>query len=212
VVACKSPTIQDKSRPFQRDDNTLDLRGLLTYKCSRQLIIGSGARAKGIIMITRTKIGLLVGLMVVSLASSAMAQVLCLQTTVNKKTFKVTNKSVVAATCPKGYTAIANTSSFQGPAGATGASGSFNPNLCVKRTGTASGSGTINAQATCLVSEILVTPGCSTTSAFSYVREMNVFQSNNANFPELYGGVSCWIEDINGSAHTVTAQAMCCRP
>lgn len=163
-------------------------------------------------MITRIKIGILVGLMVVSLASSAMADKLCLQTTINKKTFKVTNKTVTAATCPKGYTQLADTSSFTGATGPAGASGSFNPNLCVKRTGTASGSGVVNAQATCLVSEILVTPGCSTTSAFSYVREIKVFQSNNANFPELYGGVSCWIEDANGLAHTVTAQAMCCRP
>ena len=74
-------------------------------------------------MITRTKIGLLVGLMVVSLASSAMADKLCLQTTVNKKTFKVTNKTVTAATCPKGYAELADTSSFQGPAGAAGATG-----------------------------------------------------------------------------------------
>lgn len=68
-------------------------------------------------MIARTKIGLLVGLMVVSLASSAMAQVLCLQTTVNKRTLRATHKSVVAATCPSGFTAIANASSFRGPAG-----------------------------------------------------------------------------------------------
>lgn len=77
-------------------------------------------------MITRTKIGLLVGLMVVSLASSAMAQVLCLQTTVNKRTLRATHKSVVAANCPSGYTQLADTSRFQGPAGPAGAKGIVN--------------------------------------------------------------------------------------
>ena len=71
----------------------------------------------------KAKLILLVGLMIVSVASSAVADKLCLQTTVNKKTFKATNKSVVAATCPKGYTELADTSSFQGAAGATGATG-----------------------------------------------------------------------------------------
>jgi hypothetical protein len=54
----------------------------------------------------------------IALAQTAAADKLCLQSKVNKKTLKVTNKSVVAAKCPRGYTAIANTSSFQGPAGA----------------------------------------------------------------------------------------------
>lgn len=71
----------------------------------------------------KAKLTLIAGLMIVSVASSAVADKLCLQTTVNKKTFKVTNKRVLAATCPKGYTELADTSSFQGAAGATGAQG-----------------------------------------------------------------------------------------
>jgi hypothetical protein len=163
-------------------------------------------------MITKTKLSILAAAVILCVTSTAFADKLCLQTTVNRKTFKTTNKSVVAATCPRGFTELADTSSFQGPAGATGASGSFNPNLCVKRTGTASGSGVVNATANCLVSEILVTPGCSTTSTFSYVREMRLLGGGNSNFPELYAGLSCWVEDAGGGPHTVTAQAVCCRP
>lgn len=59
-----------------------------------------------------------------ALVQTAAADKLCLQSTVNKKTLKVTNKSIVAATCPKGYTQLADTSSFQGPAGSQGPQGS----------------------------------------------------------------------------------------
>lgn len=51
------------------------------------------------------------------LAVDANADKLCLKTTVNKNTFKVTTQSAVAARCPAGYTAIADTSSFTGPPG-----------------------------------------------------------------------------------------------
>jgi hypothetical protein len=78
-------------------------------------------------MSTKTKLIILSVLMALSVGSTAVADKLCLQTTVNKKTFKVTNKSVVAATCPKGYTALADTSTFQGPAGSQGPSGSQGP-------------------------------------------------------------------------------------
>jgi hypothetical protein len=66
----------------------------------------------------------------VALIETAAADKLCLQTTVNKKTFKVTNKRVVAASCPRGYTELADTSSFQGPAGARGAAGILNLGAC----------------------------------------------------------------------------------
>ncbi len=48
----------------------------------------------------------------VALIETAAADKLCLQTTVNKKTFKVTTKSVVAAKCPRGYTSLIDTSRF----------------------------------------------------------------------------------------------------
>jgi hypothetical protein len=56
-----------------------------------------------------TKMGLATVAAILLMASTAMADKVCLQTTVNKKTFKVTNKTVTAATCPKGYTAITDT-------------------------------------------------------------------------------------------------------
>lgn len=65
-----------------------------------------------------------------ALVQTAAADKLCLQTTVNKKTFKATNKSVVAATCPKGYTELADTSSFQGATGARGPAGFVNLGAC----------------------------------------------------------------------------------
>ena len=85
---------------------------------------------------TKTKLTLLVGLMILSVTSSALADKLCIQTTVNKKTFKATNKSVVAATCPKGYTELADTSRFQGATGAQGAAGIVNLGACRTTGGT----------------------------------------------------------------------------
>jgi hypothetical protein len=61
---------------------------------------------------------------VCALSATANADKLCLKTTVNKKTLKVTNQSVVAAKCPTGYTVIGDTTSFVGPAGLTGSTGS----------------------------------------------------------------------------------------
>jgi hypothetical protein len=71
-------------------------------------------------MITKTKLSILAAAVILCITSTAFADKLCLQTTVNRKTFKTTNKSVVAATCPKGFTELADTSRFQGPAGARG--------------------------------------------------------------------------------------------
>jgi hypothetical protein len=113
-------------------------------------------------MIARTKIGLLVGLMVVSLASSAMAQVLCLQTTVNKRTLRATHKSVVAATCPSGFTAIANASSFRGPAGAQGPAGILNLGACGIETRTCNhGVGVNECTQNCKQGEFILQQGVS---------------------------------------------------
>jgi hypothetical protein len=60
---------------------------------------------------------------VCALSATANADKLCLKTTVNKKTFKATTQSVVGAACPSGYTAIADTKSFAGPAGPQGERG-----------------------------------------------------------------------------------------
>ena len=63
-------------------------------------------------------------------ATSAFADKLCLKTTVDKRTFKVTTQSALAASCPTGYKAIADTSFFAGatgPRGATGPQGATGP-------------------------------------------------------------------------------------
>ena len=73
---------------------------------------------------------LFLGALLLTAISSASADKLCLQTTVNKKTLKVTQKSTVAAKCPKGYTALADTSQFQGPRGVQGARGILDLNAC----------------------------------------------------------------------------------
>ncbi len=70
---------------------------------------------------------ILFALVTMAVASTAVADKVCLQTTVNKKTFKVTNKGVIAAQCPKGYTELVDTSTLQGPAGARGPAGAQGP-------------------------------------------------------------------------------------
>ena len=50
------------------------------------------------------------GVIAILSVSAAKAEKLCLKTSVNKKTFKTTTISAIAATCPPGYTAIANVS------------------------------------------------------------------------------------------------------
>ena len=57
---------------------------------------------------TKIKISVLIGLIIVSLAPNAIADKVCLKTTVDKRTFKVTNKVITAAQCPSGYTWINN--------------------------------------------------------------------------------------------------------
>jgi hypothetical protein len=80
-------------------------------------------------MKTKIKLSILAAA-ILCITSTAFADKLCLQTTVNRKTFKTTNKSVVAATCPRNFTELADTSRFQGPAGATGARGAVNLAAC----------------------------------------------------------------------------------
>jgi hypothetical protein len=53
----------------------------------------------------------------------AHADLLCLKTTVNKKTLKASIDSVVAKQCPRGFTPVADTSVFSGEKGTTGVAG-----------------------------------------------------------------------------------------
>jgi len=61
---------------------------------------------------------------------SANADKLCIKLNFNKKTSKVSAAKAVAAVCPKGFTELVDTSTFvgpQGPAGASGSNGAVGP-------------------------------------------------------------------------------------
>jgi hypothetical protein len=59
--------------------------------------------------------------------TTAHADKLCLKTSFNRKTFKTTTVSALAAKCPSGYTAIADTDYFVGPEGEVGPQGAVGP-------------------------------------------------------------------------------------
>jgi hypothetical protein len=112
-------------------DRAIQLTGLListlkssSFEIKNTLFYSSGWNKQ---MSAKVRLSILVTAAILCITSTAFADKLCLQSTVNKKTLKVTNKSVVAAKCPKGYTVLADTSSFQGPAGAQGATGARGP-------------------------------------------------------------------------------------
>ena len=63
---------------------------------------------------------LLVALFACFSALTAVADKLCLKTTVDKKTLKAKHQSALAANCPPGYAAIADSGYFVGPKGETG--------------------------------------------------------------------------------------------
>jgi len=142
------------------------------------------------------------------------AEVLCAKTSAkaNKRTGAVAfanNLKVADGSCPRGYKEILNTTVFAGPQGVPG---TFDPTKCFKRESTAGGSGVVSATTACLVSEIVVATGCHTTSTLGYVRETILSNGSNSEHPDLYGLFTCIMEDLGGAFHTVTAQAMCCRP
>lgn len=78
-------------------------------------------------MRNRSLIALLLGLTTLLPVESSQADKLCIKTTVNKKTLKATTVGALGATCPSGYSAIANTDYFIGPKGDTGPQGSVGP-------------------------------------------------------------------------------------
>ena len=96
------------------------------------------------------------------LIQSVHADKLCLQTTVNKKNFKVTSRSIVDSSCPKVYADLADTSTFHGPAGPKddkcidGDHASSVSSRCFKRENSASGSGFLSVSGACLVSEYVI--------------------------------------------------------
>lgn len=113
-------------------------------------------------MSTKTKLSILAAAVILCVASTAFADKLCLQTKVNRKNFRATNRSVVAATCPKGFTELADTSRFQGPAGAAGARGIVNLAACGIETRTCNhGPGVNECTQNCNQGEFILQQGVS---------------------------------------------------
>lgn len=129
----------------------------------------------------RKSVSLFLSLVLLATASTTFAQKLCLQSTVNKATLKVTNKSVVASKCPKGYTALADTSQFRGPQGPAGI---LNLNACRFATTVCSHSAGANTCAlNCNVGEFVLQFHEATASDFcsisgSSASPFNVYYSN----------------------------------
>lgn len=124
-------------------------------------------------------------------------------------------KVVSGPSCPGGYKSILDTAVFVGPQGVDGVDGvdgTFDPSKCFKRESSAGGSGIVSVTTACLVSEVIAATGCTTNSPSGYVREQTLSNGDNSQYKDLYGLFTCVIEDLNNSFHTVTAQAMCCRP
>ena len=147
-------------------------------------------------------------LAILALAQSATADKLCLQSTVNKKTLKVTNKSVVAAKCPKGYTAIADTSSFQGPAGADVSS------RCVKKEKRETGVGAFVVQIACAVDEYITSTACGADGVGAIGSTLLGTGDNSSLGSNVYGMFACFSYDLTyggTTPYTTLAQAQCCK-
>ncbi len=156
----------------------------------------------------------LVKVSVVMLFSLALADKLCLQTTVNKKNFKATHRSVVAAACPKGYTELADTASFKGATGAPGQNGTLDTSKCFRREQTATGQGTVSANSACLVSEFVVSSACSTNTYNSYLISNSLeVPINGLLGDQAYGRLTCYFDNVvPNEIYSVTAQVLCCSP
>jgi len=62
-----------------------------------------------------------------SALQTASADKLCLKTTVDKKSLKTKHRSIVTSSCPAGYTELADSGTFTGPAGTQGSAGATGP-------------------------------------------------------------------------------------
>jgi hypothetical protein len=74
-------------------------------------------------MKTKIKLNVVVWIVLVAVSSPAVAEKLCLQTLVNKRTLKVTTNRVIAATCPKGFAELLDTETVKGATGPRGDKG-----------------------------------------------------------------------------------------
>lgn len=101
----------------------------------------------------------------------------------------------------------------QGVQGTPGIPGSFNISQCFKREGISAGQGLVIATTACLVSEFIVSSACSSSSTDSYLMNSKLYVSDNSQLgKEAYGQLLCVMNTTNNSFHSVTAQALCCRP
>lgn len=149
-----------------------------------------------------------------ALVQTAAADKLCLKSTVNKKTLKVTNKSVVAATCPRGYTAIADTSSFQGPAGVNGADGTNVSSRCVKKETRETGVGAFVVQISCAVDEYITSTACGADGVGAIASTLLGTGDNSRLGSNVYGMLACFSYDLTyggTTPYTTLAQAQCCK-
>ncbi len=78
-------------------------------------------------MSNQGKIRIFAGLLALLISSSASAEKLCLKVVVNKKNGKVTTSRTIAASCPRGFTELVDTSAFVGPQGPAGLRGPTGP-------------------------------------------------------------------------------------
>lgn len=140
------------------------------------------------------------------IAAEAKADKLCLKTTVNKRTFKVTTQSMVASTCPTGYTAVADTSSFRGPAGIVPLGS------CRTQANTCTHSPNVfnSCAATCSSGEFLLSYDVSNTSNCNPESYPVYFHANYSNGVPY--GVTYYSGTIGGSCnvYTATVRARCC--
>ena len=162
-------------------------------------------------MITKTKLSILAAAVILCITSTAFADKLCLQTTVNRKTFKTTNKSVVAATCPKGFTELADTSSFQGPAGATGERGIVNIGACRSTSQTCNhGAGLNTCSASCVEGEFVLQHSVATSAGAGGVCSLNY--EYYALSPSYSNGIGAGIVYFTGAncSYQAQVQIRCC--
>ena len=103
----------------------------------------------------------------------------------------------------------------KGDQGPQGANGTFSLTKCINREQSASGVSVLSVSSPCLVSEFVVTSGCSVTSGVGVVYRQRLVVADNTILPtKPYGIVSCGAYDAfnTGEAFTLTAQALCCQP
>jgi hypothetical protein len=160
---------------------------------------------------TKGKLSILVTAAILCITSTAFADKLCLQTQVNRKNFRVTNRSVVAATCPRGFTELADTSRFQGPAGAQGPAGIVNLGACRSISQTCNHSAGLNTcSASCAEGEFALQHAVATSAGAGGVCSLNY--EYYALSPSYSNGIGAGIVYFTGAncSYQAQVQVRCC--